>query len=309
MKLRRATVIALILSPLAVGLVLAVILQSTGVANPVLRFQFRADLGTLIVIAGSILTTSAFGFWSLRRRAEARLRTAVENVREEAKGERRRFLRQLDHELKNPLTALQAELAYLADHIPMMQDDKVLRDMNDQVERIGRLIADLRKLAQIEEQAIELEPVDVGELLQEVVEAVQDHPGFPERRLHLTLLQSPWKLPPVPGDRGLLWLACFNLVDNALKFTPPSSEIEVRAFEVSPWLVVEVADNGPGIPPEDLPHIFEELYRGKNARGCPGSGVGLALVRAIVARHEGDISVRSRPGQGTVFTLRLPLAS
>ncbi|MFH1906408.1 MAG: HAMP domain-containing sensor histidine kinase [Chloroflexota bacterium] len=309
MKLRRGSVIALILSPLAVGLILAIFLQSPGVTNPVLRFQIRADLGTLILIAGGLLTASALGFWSFRRRANTRLRMAVENVREEAKGERRRFLRQLDHELKNPLTALQAELAYLAEGVPIEQTGKVLRDMNDQAERIGRLITDLRKLAQIEEQAFEREPVDIGELLQEVVEAVQDHPGLPERCLHLTLLQSPWKLPPVPGDRGLLWLACFNLVDNALKFTPPSSEIEVRAFEVSPWLVVEVTDNGPGIPPEDLPYIFEEFYRGKNVRGCPGSGLGLALVRAIMARHGGDIAVRSRSGQGTVFTLRLPLAS
>jgi two-component system, OmpR family, sensor kinase len=309
MKLRRGSVIALILSPLAVGLILATILQSTGVANPVLRFQARADLGTLILIAGSILTAGVFGFWLSRRRTNAHLRIAVEKANEEARGERRRFLRQLDHELKNPLTALQAELAYLADSVPMTKDDKILHDMNDQVERIGRLITDMRKLAQIEEQAIEREPVDIGELLQEVVEAVQDHPGFSERRLHLTLLQSPWKLPPLLGDRGLLWLACFNLVDNALKFTPPSSEIEVRAFEVSPWLVVEVADNGPGIPEEDLPHIFEELHRGKNARGCPGSGLGLALVRAIVARHEGEVSVRSRPGRGTVFTMRLPLAA
>jgi len=234
---------------------------------------------------------------------------AVENAREEAKQERRRFLRRLDHELKNPLTALQAELAYLAEEVPIEQADKVLSDMNGQVERLRSLITDLRKLAQTEEHAIEREPVDVGELLEEVVEAVQDHPGISERRLHLTLLQSPWKLSPVPGDRGLLWLACFNLVDNALKFTPPSSEIEVRAFEVSPWFVVEVTDNGPGIPPEDLPHIFEELYRGKNAQGCPGSGLGLAMVRTIIARHEGTVAVRSRPGQGTVFTMRLPVAS
>jgi light-regulated signal transduction histidine kinase (bacteriophytochrome) len=123
-----------------------------------------------------------------------------------------------------------------------------------------------------------------------------------ESEAMMTLVHFAW-------DPTGKWLACFNLVDNALKFTPPSSEIEVRAFEVNPWVVVEVVDNGSGIPPEDLPHIFEELYRGKNARGCAGSGLGLALVRAIVARHEGDITVRSRPGQGTVFTLRLPLAS
>jgi two-component system OmpR family sensor kinase len=150
--------------------------------------------------------------------------------------------------------------------------------------------------------------VDVKELLQDIYEAVKDHPGFSARHLQLTLLHQPWKLPAVPGDRGLLWLACYNLVDNALKFTPPGAEIEVRAFEARPWLNVEVTDNGPGIPAEELPYIFEELYRGKNSRGCPGSGLGLALVQAIVTRHKGDIAVRSRFGQGTVFTMRLPVA-
>ncbi|HWQ84381.1 MAG TPA: hypothetical protein VN363_07435, partial [Anaerolineales bacterium] len=100
MKLRRGPVIALILSPLTVGLILAVALQSPGVANPVLRFQTRADLGTLLLVASGILTASVFGFWLSRRRTNARLRIAAEKVKEEAKGERRRFLRQLDHELK-----------------------------------------------------------------------------------------------------------------------------------------------------------------------------------------------------------------
>jgi DNA-binding response OmpR family regulator len=148
--------------------------------------------------------------------------------------------------------------------------------------------------------------VRIAELRQEVVEAAQDHPGYLERSLKLTLLHSPWRLSKVRGDRGLLWLACFNLVDNALKFTPPECQIEVRAFEVNPWLVMEVTDNGPGIQPEDLPYVFEELYRGKNARGCPGSGLGLPLVRTIVIRHEGRIDIRSRQGQGTVFAMHLP---
>lgn len=307
MKLHRMTVIALILTPLVVGAILAIALQSKLVTNPVLHFQALIDLGTLLLIIGGLLTAAFLGFWSLRHREMARDRINAEKIREDTKQERRRFLQQLDHELKNPLTALQAELAYLSQEGPIEQASKVLSDMNDQVERIRHLITDLRKLTQIEEQPIESEPVDINELLQEIVEAVKDHPGFAERRLHLTLLQSPWKLPPVSGDRGLLWLACFNLVDNALKFTPPSSEIEVRAFEVSPWLIVEVTDNGLGIPPEELPHIFEELYRGKNARGCPGSGLGLTLVQTIVARHDGTITVRSRSGEGTVFTMRLPV--
>jgi two-component system OmpR family sensor kinase len=309
MKLRRVTPIALMLIPLVASLIVAIILQSQSISNPILLFQERIDLGTLLLIIGGLLTVSLIGFWLLRQRAMTRYRITLENVSENAKQERRRFLQQLVHELKNPLTALKAEVAYLSDGLSDEMPGKVITDINAQIERIGNLIADLRKLTQIEEQPIEFEPVDINELLKEIVEAVTDHPGFLERHLQLTLLQQPWKLPSVPGDRGLLWLACYNLVDNALKFTPPAAEIEVRAFEARPWLIVEVTDNGPGIPPEELPHLFEELYRGKNSHGCPGSGLGLAMVQAIVARHKGDISVRSRFGQGTLFTMRLPVIS
>ena len=80
----------------------------------------------------------------------------------------------------------------------------------------------------------------------------------------------------------------------------------MRAFEDGASVAIEVADTGPGIPEGDQPHVWEELYRGESARGIPGSGLGLALVRAIIARHEGDITFRSRHGEGTVFTVRLP---
>ncbi|MBO9361169.1 MAG: sensor histidine kinase [Thermoflexus sp.] len=99
-----------------------------------------------------------------------------------------------------------------------------------------------------------------------------------------------------------------NLLDNALKFTRAGDRVEVRVMEDGEWAVVEVADTGPGIPAEELPHIFEELYRGSNARGIPGSGLGLALVQRIVALHGGEVTVRSREGQGTVVRVRLPLA-
>jgi len=83
----------------------------------------------------------------------------------------------------------------------------------------------------------------------------------------------------------------------------------VRALEDGSAIVVEVADTGPGVPGEELPHLFEELYRGQEARGVEGSGLGLALVKAVVELHGGRAAVRSRPGQGSVFTLRLPVSS
>jgi two-component system OmpR family sensor kinase len=111
----------------------------------------------------------------------------------------------------------------------------------------------------------------------------------------------------VEGDQDLLFLAAHNLVDNALKFTQPGDTIEIRAFEDGEQVVIEVADTGPGIPEEEIPHIWDELFRGQGGHGIPGSGLGLALVRAIAERHGGQVTLRSRRGQGTVFTLRLPV--
>jgi two-component system OmpR family sensor kinase len=108
------------------------------------------------------------------------------------------------------------------------------------------------------------------------------------------------------GDWDLLFLATYNLLDNAYKFTRPGDTVEVRAIEEADSVVIEVADTGPGIPEEELPRVWDELYRGQGARGIPGSGLGLALTRAIVDRHGGGVALRSRAGQGTVVTLRLP---
>ena len=111
------------------------------------------------------------------------------------------------------------------------------------------------------------------------------------------------------GDRDLLELALYNLVENALKYSRQNDIIEIRAVEDGRRVQIEVADNGSGIPKDDLPRVFDELYRGSNAQGLEGSGLGLALVRRVIERHGGEISVRSRQGeqQGTVFRAVLPI--
>ncbi len=285
-----------------------------GVAATVLRLSLgrlavlllRADIGTALVLLGSSLSLFLLVYLGARRAGIARSRAAIERHDRESGEARRRFIHRLDHELKNPLTALRAALANL--QLALSESDRAQRvgDVRLQAERIGRLVADLRKLSELEERPIEQLPVDLPGLLEEVVEAARSNPAYAGRELRLVVSQVPWKLPPAVGDRDLLALAFYNLVENALKFTKAHDPVEVRASEDGRALIVEVADRGPGIPAEDQPRIFEELYRGANARGFEGSGLGLSLVRMIVARHAGSVSVRSRPGQGTVFTVRLP---
>jgi signal transduction histidine kinase len=165
----------------------------------------------------------------------------------------------------------------------------------------------LRKLSELETRPLDRDLTDLTELLEDAFALAQDQEGAGERALTLSIPRAPWPLPAINGDRDLLVLAIHNLLDNAIKFSRPGDTIEMRAFEDGANVVVEVADTGPGIPDKDQSLVWEELYRGEGARGIPGSGLGLALVRAIVARHDGTITLRSRPGEGTVFTLRLPV--
>jgi len=178
------------------------------------------------------------------------------------------------------------------------------------VERLTRLLNDLRKLSDLEERSLERIHVDIPELLDEVVEAARMIPAYRGRSINLLITKVPSLLPRVTGDRDLLSLAMYNLVENALKYTSANDSVEVRALEDGKAVVVEVADSGTGIASEDLSKIFEELYRGSNARSTEGSGLGLALVNRIISLHGGQIQVRSRQDgpHGTVFTVRLPEA-
>jgi two-component system OmpR family sensor kinase len=277
----------------------------------------QADAAALAWMLGGVFTVLlivvfALDIWRWRRDAawhkevtKAQTMAAQETAKVAAE-DRRRFLRRLDHELKNPLTAIRAGLANLAEASSQEARQGTLNSVEAQTLRISHLVSDLRKLAELETRPLERIPVDMTALLQEAVNAIKDLPQAADRRVTLTVPQAPWPLSHVAGDWDLIFLAIYNLLDNALKFTKMGDTMEIRAFEDDAMVVIEVADTGPGIPEEDIPHVWEELYRGKGARGVAGSGLGLALVRAIVERHGGQATVRSRAGQGTVFTLRLP---
>lgn len=121
--------------------------------------------------------------------------------------------------------------------------------------------------------------------------------------------QVPWNLSTIAGDSDLLFLAIHNLLDNALKYTKDGDAIELRAYERDHRVLVEVADTGAGIPEKDIPHVWDELYRSDAVHGTPGSGLELPLVRAIIERHGGTVSLRSREGQGTVVTVSMPFGN
>jgi two-component system, OmpR family, sensor kinase len=291
------------LIPSAAGLLLALFFYLVYDRKHDHIVYLRADLGTLAFLGGVVVTLTGILIYSLMsREAHLRSKTAAG-----AAEERRRFLRRLDHELKNPLTAIRAGLANLAEAPAGETRQEALTSVEAQTLRLSRLSSDLRKLAELEVRLVEHAPVDLTLLLREAFGMAQEINGAADRRLTLSLPQAPWPLPKVIGDTDLLLLAVHNLLMNAIKFTRPGDTVELRAFEDGANVVIEVADTGPGIPAEEQPHVWEELYRGEAGRGVPGSGLGLALVRAIAERHNGRVGLRSRVGQGTVFTLKLPV--
>ena len=286
--------------PLIIGLAVAVLWRARLGPHPIL--YMRVDVGALSLLLG-LVGSVAWGMgvilWAVARRSSG---LTLERFRQERAEAHHRFIRRLDHELKNPLTAIRAGLVNLVER----DDGSALTSVQAQVDRLTRLTADLRKLADLETQPIEREPVDLGQLLDEVLECARERRKSAAGPISLNLPRVPWPLPPVDGDRDLLFLALHNLVDNACKFCVPDDMIEIRAFEDGPSVVVAVADNGPGVHEDDLPHLGEELYRGSATMSVEGSGLGLALVQAIVKRHGGTMTIRSRLGQGTVVALRFP---
>jgi len=289
-----------LLIPGLLGVLLKITFERGWLENSVA--YLRADLGTLALLLGILLTILLFIIWGIFLWQDRQFNQEFLEYQATTAEERRQFLRRLDHELKNPLTAIQAGLVNLDND----RDAAALQSIKTQTLRLSRLVADLRKLADLETRPIERTPVDLAGILEETVAIVQEEPEAAERSISLSLPQAPWPLPQVQGDEDLLLLALVNLLNNAVKFSGPGDKVEVRAFEDAEMVIVEVADTGPGIPEAEVPFVWQELYRGRGARGVPGSGLGLSLVRAITERHGGQVSIRSRVSQGTVVTMKIP---
>lgn len=281
--------------PALTGLIAAILLNFSNLPNPIV--YLRADLGTFLFMVGTAISVTSW----IARSVREWINTIQTEARAKAISDRRSFLSLLDHELKNPLTAIMAGLANLNDGT----QGEALHSVETQVQRLSRLVADLRKLSDLETRPLEMNTVNLPLLLEEVFNLAQDRAGD-ERELALSIPQAPWPLPDIEGDRDLLFLAIHNVIDNSIKYTQPGDAIELRAREEGNQVRIEIADTGPGIPEDEINQVWGELFRGASARGIPGSGLGLALVQSIVRRHGGTTEIQSQVGKGTVITLSMP---
>ena len=210
------------------------------------------------------------------------------------------------HDLRTPMTRLRG----LAEGALSSHDPAVLRDaLGACLEESDRVIGMLNTLMDISEaetgtMALRREAVDLAELVRQTVDLYEDLAEDKDLTIEATAAAQPL----VPVDRNRMRQVLANLVDNAVKYTPPHGEIHIATRREGPEAIIEVRDSGPGIPPDELPRIWERLYRGDKSRSERGLGLGLTLVKAIVEAHGGRVAVDSTVGHGTTFTLRLPAA-
>jgi two-component system, OmpR family, phosphate regulon sensor histidine kinase PhoR len=229
----------------------------------------------------------------------------LENVRKD-------FVANVSHELRTPLSVIKGYVETLVDThdtMPITDRDRFLKTIQRHSERLNSLLEDLLTLSRLESAhpGLARERLDLGALLAAAAEDFRARPVAAEHRIILTVAPA---LPNVFADPLKLGQVVDNLVSNALKYTPRGCRIELSArIGQSDTIEVSVRDNGPGIPAEDLPHIFERFYRVDKGRSREkgGTGLGLSIVKHIVQLHGGRVWAESRVGEGTSFLFTMPL--
>jgi two-component system, OmpR family, sensor kinase len=225
----------------------------------------------------------------------------------EATAERlRRFLADASHELRTPLTSIQgfAELSRLGTDSPHVDNDVIMRRIEEEAGRMKGLVEDLLLLARVDQvRQSEKAPVDLAVLAADACsDAVAADPARP------VTLSAPQPV-VVLGDESHLRQALANLVTNALRYTPAGSPVEVGARLDGGRAVLEVRDHGAGLDEQAMAHAFDRFWQGDASRSAKGAGLGLSIVAAVAAEHEGTVEAGNAPGGGAVFMVHLPLVS
>ncbi len=222
----------------------------------------------------------------------------------------RLFVANASHELRTPLTNIKLRAETLLDgaYSDPTVSDKFLHDIESESERMEKLVKNLLTLSRLDIQTEPdtLVPIKPCSLLKTVVSAFS--PQAAQKQISLSLTCN--NLPPINANREQLHRVFDNLLSNALKYSPPGSQISLSATASPTEIIFTVSDTGFGIPAQDLPHIFDRFYRVDKARTRTadpgGTGLGLSIVQRIIRSHGGQINVTSQPGQGTTFVIRLP---
>jgi two-component system phosphate regulon sensor histidine kinase PhoR len=220
---------------------------------------------------------------------------------------RQDFVANVSHELRTPLTAIRGYVEALLDEPSLTSDSRGFLDIiGRHTARMERLVKDLLRLARLDAKQEPLERVRCS--VRDAFDAVlADLAPQLEARQHRVTLDIPPDATHVDADPGKLHDVLRNLIENAVNYSPPQSDIRLRSERHGAAVHVSVADSGPGIPPNDLARVFERFYRVDKSRSGPGgTGLGLSIVKHLVELHDGQVSVANGPDGGAVFTVALP---
>lgn len=227
---------------------------------------------------------------------------------EDAYQQASRFSADASHELRTPLTIMRTELESI------VQEPQLAENLR---ERVGSVLEEAEYLSRITESLFAISRLDAGEAkmeskrldLADVVVNTAEQMLLLAEEKKLDMEITAIRPVPVEGDQSRLRQVVVNLLDNAIKYTPPGGKIHVRVIADAPCALLEIQDNGIGISPDALPHVFDRFFRADSVRtrNVGGAGLGLAIVRSIVQAHGGWVKIESTPGKGTLIVVELPL--
>ncbi|WP_018290747.1 cell wall metabolism sensor histidine kinase WalK [Verrucomicrobium sp. 3C] len=236
----------------------------------------------------------------------------LHDITEHKRSEERQkeFLANVSHEIRTPLSIFRGYVETLMNASPALAQEevqRVLKILRRHSLRLSKLVNDLLTLSAVEPGRMHLErsPISIPHFLRRI-EADLRQP-LQEKRIRL-LVQLPENLPKVDGDPFRLEQVFYNLVENAIQYSEPDSTIRIEVDREGERISIRVIDQGVGIPPADLPYVFERFYRADKIRSrqAGGTGLGLSIVKRIVDLHQGRVQIESEPGKGTMVTVTLP---
>lgn len=264
------------------------------------------DDGNVLRLDGIITDLSTIDEIEKRQRETERLQAALQKESEQ-RVIRNQFISMISHDFRNPLAVISSSTDILMryEQLEPEKRDALLKKIKLQVNRMVALLEDILMLSRTEAVGIDLlaEPVDIVALCQELVEDARQNIG----NYHQIIFESNAPQVMLEGDVKLLRRAISNLVSNAIKYTPQNGDVFISLAATHNIVTIAITDTGIGIPPKDMPRLFDAFRRAENVGNIPGTGLGLAIAKQVVELHNGQITVSSQLGKGTEFLITLPL--
>jgi PAS domain S-box-containing protein len=281
--------------------------RKDGAVFPMYIALTRMQLDNQVMYTGVVQDITARKQLEAERLEKERLAVALDKERE-LRGLKNRFISMMSHELKTPLASILLAsdfLKHYGDRATLDKKAEALKTIESQVQYLSEIVDDVTTLSRTEflDEELNLETYDLETYVRDIIEELQ----WVHQQTHQIAFSGSERRVEAQFDRKLLRRAVVNLLTNAIKYSPSGSIVYVDMAVEGDFASIRVRDQGIGIPPADLPRLFEAFHRAENVGKVPGTGLGLAIARQAVEMHGGTIGVESQVGVGTTFTITLPL--